>query len=130
MIQTEEDALRRRLIEELAVIMCTDKLGCKKCVEGRDGYLCAYKIVARIAIEAGYRKVSERSVVLTWAEYQKYCAYKKIEPQIRGCLDRENALQKQVEELGRANIDLWTANQCGVKLSKNPYSAEVANTNK
>ena len=33
------------------------------------------------------------------SEYQKYCAYKIIEPQIRGCLDRERELQKQVDEL-------------------------------
>ena len=124
MIKTEVDALRGRLIEELAVIMCTDKLGCKKCVEGRDGYICAYKIVARIAIDAGYRKLSERSVVLTRTEYQKYCAYKKIELEIRGCLDRERALQKQVDELSQANIDLWHANQFGVKLSKNPFNMQ------
>ena len=33
------------------------------------------------------------------SEFQKYCAYKIIEPQIRGCLDRERELQKQVDEL-------------------------------
>ena len=32
------------------------------------------------------------------SEFQKYCAYKIIEPQIRGCLDRERELQKQVDE--------------------------------
>lgn len=32
-------------------------------------------------------------------EYQKYCAYKIIEPQIKGCLDRERELKKRVDEL-------------------------------
>lgn len=36
--------------------------------------------------------------VLTETEYQKYCAYKIIEPQIKGCLDREKELEKRLEE--------------------------------
>lgn len=40
---------------------------------------------------------------MTESEFQKYCAYKIIEPQIRGCLDRERELQKQVDELKAEN---------------------------
>ena len=36
--------------------------------------------------------------VLTETEYQKYCAYKIIEPQIKGCLDREKELEKRLAE--------------------------------
>ena len=49
------DKKKRR--DELAVIMCGDKVGCKNCTEGREGYICAYKIVAERAIDAGYRRV-------------------------------------------------------------------------
>ena len=31
-------------------------------------------------------------------EYQRYCAYKIIEPQIKGCFDRERALKGQLAE--------------------------------
>ena len=43
--------------------------------------------------------VPEGSVVLDRQEHQKYCAYKIIEPQIKGCLDRERKLEKQIAEL-------------------------------
>ena len=46
---------------------------------------------------AGYRKITENAVVLTREEQQKYAAYKIIEPQIRGCLDRERELEKRLE---------------------------------
>lgn len=44
-------------------------------------------------------KIPKGSVVLDRQEHQKYCAYKIIEPQIKGCLDRERELEKQVAEL-------------------------------
>ena len=44
-------------------------------------------------------KIPDGSVILDRQEYQKYCAYKIIEPQIKGCLDRERELEKQVAEL-------------------------------
>ena len=46
----------------------------------------------------GYRKIPEGSVVLSKGEAQKYYAYKHIEPQIKGCLDREVKLEKQLKE--------------------------------
>lgn len=55
--------------------------------------------VAKHFHEQGYRKLPEGSVVLSKKEHQKYCAYKIIEPQIRGCLDRERELEKQISEL-------------------------------
>lgn len=39
--------------------------------------------------------------VLTETEYQKYCAYKIIEPQIKGCLDREKELEKRLAKAER-----------------------------
>lgn len=48
---------------------------------------------------AGCRIISEGSVVLDGQEYQDYCAYKIIAPQIKGCLDRERELEKQLAEL-------------------------------
>ena len=39
--------------------------------------------------------IPENAVVLTREEQQKYAAYKIIEPQIRGCLDRERELEKR-----------------------------------
>ena len=37
--------------------------------------------------------------LLTEKEWQDYCAYKTIEPQIKGCLDRERELEKKLAEL-------------------------------
>ena len=58
-----------------------------------------YRESAENLYTAGYRKIPEGSVVLDRQEHQKYCAYKIIEPQIKGCLDRERELEKQVAEL-------------------------------
>ena len=56
-----------------------------------------YNETARALYNAGYRKIPEGAVVLTREEEQKYLAYKIIEPQIRGCLDRERELEKRLE---------------------------------
>jgi chromosome segregation ATPase len=40
---------------------------------------------------------------------------------IFGLEGEKRQLQKQVDELSQANIDLWNANQLGVKYAKNPY---------
>lgn len=58
------------------------------------GYWIAQKLV-----EHYQPKIPEGSVVLDRQEHQHYCAYKIIEPQIRGCLDRERKLEKQVAKL-------------------------------
>ena len=57
------------------------------------------KDIAEDLIKLNYRKIPEGSVVLDKREHQKYCAYKIIEPQIKGCLDRERELEKQMKEL-------------------------------
>ena len=49
--------------------------------------------------KAGYRKIPEGAVVLTRGEHQKYLAFKIIEPQVRGCLDRERELEKRLETI-------------------------------
>ena len=57
------------------------------------------------------------------SEFQKYCAYKIIEPQIRGCLDRERELQKQVDELKKSqvthiHIDDQSKKECEYELQQ------------
>lgn len=39
-------------------------------------------------------------------EYQRYCAYKIIEPQIKGCFDRERALKGQLAVVYRALLNM------------------------
>ena len=41
---------------------------------------------------------SEKKHLLDEKEWQDYCAFKHIEPQIKGCLDREREYKKQLEE--------------------------------
>ncbi len=65
-------------------------------------YIGAYEYaMAQDLTNLGYtkNKIPEGSVVLDRQEHQRYCAYKIIEPQIKGCLDRERELKKQVNEL-------------------------------
>ncbi len=39
-------------------------------------------------------------------EWQDYCIYKRIEPQIKGCLDRENKLIKENQQLKQSQKEL------------------------
>lgn len=39
-------------------------------------------------------------------EWQHYCAYKIIEPQIRGCLDREKLLEQENQQL-KQEVNDW-----------------------
>lgn len=59
------------------------------------------KDIAEDLIKLGYtkNKLPEGSVVLDRHEAQKYFAYKHIEPQIKGCLDREQKLQNEINNL-------------------------------
>lgn len=52
--------------------------------------------IADYLIENGltFTKISD-------SEYQNYCAYKIIEPQIKGCLDRERELEKELKKYKR-----------------------------
>ena len=54
------------------------------------------KDLAKILVNANYRNCKDK-VVLDRQEYQKYCAYKIIESQIKGCLDRERELESENE---------------------------------
>lgn len=45
-----------------------------------------------------YREDTEKKHLLDEKEWQDYCAFKHIEPQIKGCLDREKEYEKQLAE--------------------------------
>ena len=53
-----------------------------------------------------YREVTEKKHLLDEIEWQDYCAYKHIEPQIKGCLDREKELKQQLTEKDEEIKDL------------------------
>lgn len=99
---------KQKQIEEMAKAML--EFGMEKYPTGesvftetklREQFYHVFLTYAEYLINAGYRKIPENAVVLTREEHQRYLAYKIIEPQIRGCLDREEKLEKQVRELGK-----------------------------
>ena len=45
----------------------------------------------------------EYTYLINKKEYQDYCAYKHIEPQIKGCLDRERELKQQLAKKRERN---------------------------
>lgn len=55
-------------------------------------------LIAEELVKYYQPKIPENAVVLTRAEHQKYLAFKIIEPQVRGCLDRERELEKQLKQ--------------------------------
>lgn len=70
-------------------------------------------------VSQNVRIIPEGSVVLTGRETQHYYAFKAIEPEIRGCMDRERELIKKLEqrdneikELNIANKNLTFQLQC------------------
>ena len=44
-------------------------------------------------------KELENKHLLSENEYQSYCSFKRIEPEIKGCLDREKNLEKEIQQL-------------------------------
>ena len=92
----------KKMIKEMAKVMDIDCGECYTCeyYESK-GINCTCLLQARELYNAGYRKIPENAVVLTREEHQKYLAFKIIEPQVRGCLDRERELEKQVRELDK-----------------------------
>lgn len=68
-------------------------------------FACNECTKAVLLYNAGYRKIPEGAVVLTREEGQKYLAYKIIEPQIRGCLDRERELEKRLETVRKETAE-------------------------
>ena len=91
---------KQKQIEEMTKIVC-DRYKNGRCdVEDRVcSNKCTVYLRAEVLYKLGYRKIPEGSVVLTREEHQKYLAYKIIEPQIRGCLDRERELEKRLQEI-------------------------------
>ena len=63
----------------------------------------------------------EKMHLLDENEFQRYCAYKHIEPQIKGCLDREIAYEKEIEELKQSQ------NQIAIEKLEN--LKEIINNN-
>ena len=45
--------------------------------------------------------------ILSKKDFQDYCAYKHIEPQIRGCLDRERVLLSKINNL-KEKVDMFS----------------------
>lgn len=103
----------KEMIEEMANLLtgCCKRLDEKgqpigfKCLHGceyfdKETSICSSfnQKEAKTLYNAGYRKVPEGAVVLTKKEHQKYLAYKIIEPQIKGCLDRERELERQLDQ--------------------------------
>ena len=89
-------------IEEMARVICRfacDYENCDICPFNCVNAPCEYHDYAINLINADYRKIPENAVVLTREEHQKYLAFKIIEPQIRGCLDREQIYQRTIENL-------------------------------
>lgn len=108
---------KEKQIEEMARICCEGENTCSECfdlnerllgirIKDRGEHCQAYNYAEKF-YNAGYRKIDENSVVLTREEHQKYCAYKIIEPQIRGCLDREIKLEKANTELQELNAKYY-----------------------
>ena len=90
----------KQMIEEMAKIIGCDT--CDKDCPNRCAFCSAnVKKEAEMLYNEGYRKIPENAVVLTKEEYQRDLAYKIIEQQIRGCLDGEEKLEKQVRELDK-----------------------------
>ena len=60
---------------------------------------------------------SEKKHLINEKEWQDYCAFKHIEPQIKGCLDREREYEKQLAEKDK---EIEKLNAC-VKFYKSYY---------
>ena len=93
----------KKQIEEMAELIVKSKQcrgDCNKCKHIDDiATVCTSKRVAEEILKRYQPKIPEGAVVLTAGENQKYAAYKIIEPQIKGCLDRERELEKRLETI-------------------------------
>ena len=105
----------KQMIEEMA--QCKNEYGfiCCDCVYRKS---CERYSLAEELYNAGYRKIPEGSVVLTREEHQKYLAFKLIEPQVRGCLDRERELEKRLETAIKETAEKF-AERLKLSLDKN-----------
>lgn len=110
------------MIEEMARVICPNskEWTCKACNWGSKPNCEAYKNAEKL-INEGYRNCKDK-VVLAREEHQKYCSYKIIEPQIRGCLDRERELERKLKGLKEENHTL--------RLENNDLEAQVEQARK
>lgn len=76
-----------------------------------------------------YREVTEKKHLLDEKEWQDYCAFKHIEPQIKGCLDREREYEKQLAEKDKAIENRQTMCESVVQTCKNDKE-EIERLNK
>lgn len=87
-----------------------------------DAIDCPECSIANALYNAGCRMFSN-------AELQHYYAYKHIEPQIKGCLDRENALlaenKKLQTTLSRLKDEIILAIDSNIKAMNNTKSEEL-----
>ena len=95
---------KQKQIEEMAKDICSP------CHKGKLGLCepnkgCVVWEYAKNGVEEGYRKIPEGAVVLMRSEHQKYLAFKIIEPQVRGCLDRERELEKRLETIRKETAE-------------------------
>ena len=100
---------KEKQIEEMAqCIDCTPFLfekDIKNCVYLKQGIGCDRYKFAKENYDKGYRKINEDEIVLSKKDTQKYFAYKIIEPQIKGCLDRERELERQLETIRKETAE-------------------------
>ena len=94
--------MEKQMIEEMAKTYCQNGF---KCDENCQTNGCRVYEVCTELYNAGYRKIPEGAVVLTRSEHQKYLAFKIIEPQVRGCLDRERELEKRLETMRKETAE-------------------------
>lgn len=76
-----------------------------------------------------YREVTEKKHLLDEKEWQDYCAFKHIEPQIKGCLDREKEYEKQLAEKEKEYQSFKKIADENVNYLKNRILEETRNYN-
>ena len=109
--------MEKQMIEEMAQCKNFNGYTCKSCGVKNS---CDRYILAEELYNAGYRKIPENAVVLTREEQQRYAAYKIIEPQIRGCLDRERELEKRLDTIRKVTAEKF-AERLKEKMDNQQY---------
>jgi hypothetical protein len=82
-------------------------------------------LLAEYLYDLGYRKIPEGAVVLTREEHQKYLAFKIIEPQVRGCLDRGRELEKRLETAIKETAEKFAERLKGMAYQSDDWSHGV-----
>lgn len=100
-----------------ALELCV-KNDCEKCPYLIKGFDCVISKQAENDFLDLIHRLQDENRALLKENEELTISYFGVQNQAR---IRCEELQKQVDELSQANIDLWNANQLGVKYSKNPY---------